>query len=51
MSRRSAAFSALRHSLPALVLAALAGCNTLPVITPDMAPADPASVQFTTASA
>jgi len=35
---------------PALVLTILAGCSTLPVVTPDMAPADPESVQFKTAS-
>ena len=45
--RRSAL---LRRLAPALVLAILAGCSTLPVITPDMAPADPESVQFKTAS-
>jgi len=40
----------LTRLVPALVLAILAGCSTLPVITLDMAPADPESVQFKTAS-
>ena len=44
-------FAALRCLLPTLALAALAGgCSTLPEITPDMARADPESVQFKTAS-
>ncbi|MEO5883461.1 MAG: phospholipase D-like domain-containing protein [Caldimonas sp.] len=43
-------FEYLRGLLPALALAALAGCSALPIITPDMAPADPNSVQFKTAS-
>ncbi|MEO8523831.1 MAG: cardiolipin synthase [Caldimonas sp.] len=34
----------------ALTLTWVAGCSSLPVITPDMAPADPASIQFQTAS-
>jgi cardiolipin synthase len=42
--------SHLSHLLAALALVALSGCNTLPVITPDMAPVDPQSVQFRTAS-
>jgi len=36
--------------VPALALAALAGCSTLPTITPDMGRVDPESVQFKTAS-
>jgi len=36
--------------LPALALAVLTGCNTLPVITPDMGRVDPESIQFKTAS-
>ena len=47
ISHRSAV---LIRPLPALALAILAGCSTLPVITPDMARADPESVQFKTAS-
>ena len=43
-------FALLIRPLPALALAILAGCSTLPVITPDMARADPESVQFKTAS-
>ena len=43
-------FALLSRLLPALALAALAGCNSLPVITPDMARVDPESVQFKTAS-
>lgn len=41
-----------RGALRALFLAAstLAGCSALPVVTPDMARADPSSVQFKTAS-
>ena len=40
----------LSHLLAALAFAALTGCNTLPVITPDLARTDPQSVQFKTAS-
>ena len=40
----------LSQLLAALALVALTGCNTLPVITPDMARVDPESVQFKTAS-
>jgi cardiolipin synthase A/B len=40
----------LLRGLPALALAAMAGCNSLPVLTPDMAAADPGSIQFKTAS-
>ena len=38
------------RALGALVLAGLAGCSSLPVITPDMAQSKPGSVQFQTAS-
>ncbi len=41
---------ALGRALPALAVAALAGCTSLPVITPDMGRIDPGSVQFKTAS-
>ena len=34
----------------ALALAGVAGCSSLPVLTPDMAPANPGAVQFQTAS-
>ena len=38
------------HALAALALAWVAGCSSLPVITPDMARVDPGGVQFQTAS-
>jgi cardiolipin synthase len=40
----------LLHFVASLALAWVAGCSSLPLITPDMAPADPASIQFQTAS-
>ena len=43
-------FASPMRLLPALALAVLAGCSTLPVVTPDLAPTDPQSVQFKTAS-
>jgi cardiolipin synthase len=43
-------FSRFLRLVPALALAALAGCGTLPTITPDMGRVDPESVQFKTAS-
>jgi len=43
-------FARLLRLLPALALAALAGCESLPVITPDTSPGDLESVQFKAAS-
>ena len=40
----------LLRLVPALALAVLAGCTTLPTINPDMGRVDPDSVQFKTAS-
>ncbi|MEP7302274.1 MAG: cardiolipin synthase [Caldimonas sp.] len=40
----------LRQALAALAFGGLAGCSSLPVITPDMGRVDPGSVQFKTAS-
>ncbi|MEO8923866.1 MAG: phospholipase D-like domain-containing protein [Caldimonas sp.] len=40
----------LMRSLAAGAAVALAGCGVFPIITPDMAPPDPGSVQFQTAS-
>jgi cardiolipin synthase A/B len=42
--------STWRTRLCAFALLALAGCSSLPVITPDLAPTDPRSVQFQAAS-
>ncbi len=38
------------RALAALALACLAGCSSLPVLTPDMTPADPGAVQFQAAN-
>ena len=38
------------RAIAALALAGIAGCSSLPVLTPDMAPANPGAVQFQTAS-
>ena len=38
------------HVFASLALAGVAGCSSLPVITPDMATVNPASIQFQTAS-
>ena len=43
-------FYSLLRALPALALTVVAGCSSLPVVTPDMARADPGSIQFKTAS-
>src|SRR6185295_6162788 len=43
-------FARLLRLVPALALAVLAGCASLPTITPDMGRVDPESVQFKTAS-
>jgi cardiolipin synthase len=43
-------FARLLRVVPALALAVLAGCSTLPTINPDMGRVDPDSVQFKTAS-
>ena len=43
-------FYSLLRALPALALSVVAGCSSLPVVTPDMARADPGSIQFKTAS-
>ena len=40
----------LSRALGAALLAGLAGCSSLPLVTPDMARADPGSVQFQTAN-
>jgi cardiolipin synthase len=45
-----ASFTNRWHGAIAAVALALAGCGSLPVITPDMARPNPASVQFQTAS-
>ncbi len=48
---RSSSARAPRHLLAlAITVLALAGCSALPVITPDMARADPEAVQFQAAS-
>ncbi|MGZ5215381.1 MAG: phospholipase D-like domain-containing protein [Caldimonas sp.] len=39
----------LPRAFAALALAGVAGCSSLPVLNPDMAPADPRSVQFQSA--
>ena len=47
---RSLSCSTWRAHACALFAAALSGCSTLPVITPDMAPANPESVQLQAAN-